>query len=138
MASIIFEKATIIDSLIRLQISLYTETMELSSSKFSYVCLPISRYASAITCYFVIFYIAFIECSMTVNDHTTALNDIFTYAPLSQIEKALGWMFCQRAEFSRFETHLVLFTLREINEVFQLPQAIDDKLLVFLPHCRWA
>ena len=100
--------------------------------------MPISRYESAVACNLVISNITFIECSLSTNYYTTALDDICADTPLSQIEKALGWMFYQRAELSGFKIHLVLFTLRQINEVSQFPQAIDDNLFVFLLHCRWA
>ena len=113
--------------------------MEFVSLEVSYVGLHMLRYASAIACYLVIFNIALIECSLTVNNHTTALDDILTNAPLSQIEPVFGWMFCQRAEFSELKTQLELFTFRQmINEVSELSQAIDDKLFVFLVRCRWA
>lgn len=93
-------------------------------------------YAATVTRDLPVFDIAFIDSSMTVNYYTAVLDDICANAPLSQIEVAFGLMFCQGAEFSRCEPHLVLFTLRQKHEVSQMLHASDDSFAIPISRCR--
>lgn len=136
MASAIMEKATMREFSPLFKLLHYAEAVDFANFELSLVRLLVGVDVSTIAVFFVVSDIALIDCSRAIKDHTATLHDICANAPLAQKEKMFFpiWDFRQLAIFSRSETHLSLFSLCQINESFQLLEAIYHFLNVSFIH----